>query len=585
MRARYLRNTQTTLHFPRLFWVKLLFVIGFIVIFSRLAYWQVLKHDELTQVAAEQYQSNQTLDSARGTIFDSQGRVMAGNEERYTLFAEPQNISQPVPQVVELLMPVLKETLQPTSQQATDEAWWRSSEAELKAHVTSQLANTGRRWVPLAHRLSRAQKERIEALELRGLGFDAHEYRSYPDASVSAHLLGFVGKDSQGRDQGYFGLEGFYNLELQGREGIKREQKTARGLPIAFGKSQEVTRQSGRNIYLTVDKVLQYQVEQELKAGVERYGAKAGEVVIMEPKTGAILAMASYPNYNPQRFLEYDPQLYRNPAVSDLYEPGSTFKVLTVAAALQDKKITPDTICPNCAGPRSISGFQIKTWNGVYNPNVSMRDALAKSDNVAMVFVQESLGKERFLEWLRQFGLGEKTGVDLQGEAQFEFREDAQWRTIDVATASFGQGIATTSLNLTRAVASIANGGLLLQPSVVQAVEEDGERIVVQPQVLRRVLSEETTKTVTEMMVYSAQQGDSKWTTSRDVNVAGKTGTAQISENGRYLEDKTIASFIGFAPAENPQFVMLVKLREPSTSPWGSETAAPLWYRIMRHIL
>jgi cell division protein FtsI/penicillin-binding protein 2 len=189
------------------------------------------------------------------------------------------------------------------------------------------------------------------------------------------------------------------------------------------------------------------------------------------------------------------------------------------------------------------------------------------------------------LEWLRTFGLAEKTGVDLQGEAQFEFRDDDEWRVIDAATASFGQGIATTSLNLTRAVGAIANGGVLMQPYAVQAVEEDGERITVQPQALRRVISEETAKTVTEMMVYSAQQGDSKWTTSRDVNVAGKTGTAQISENGKYLEEKTIASFIGFAPAENPKFVMLVKLREPKTSPWGSETAAPLWYRIMRLML
>jgi stage V sporulation protein D (sporulation-specific penicillin-binding protein) len=582
---RTLPRQETTPSSSRIVWIERLFFLAFLIVLSRLAYWQIWKHGELSQTASAQYESWRKIETKRGSILDANGGVFATNEERYTLFAEPPVVSEPPQTIAEKLIPILEKGFEPTALQASDEAWWIVKRDETRKQVVSDLSDRARRWVPLAHRLSREQKSAIEALKLRGLGFDAHSYRSYPDASLSAQLLGFVGKTDQGEDQGYFGLEGFYDLELQGREGRVEEQKTARGLPIAFSKEKKLNEQSGRDLILSIQKPLQYQVEQELLAGIERYGAQSGQVIVMEPKTGAILAMASYPNYNPQRFQDFDPKFYRNPIVSDLYEPGSTLKVLTVAAGIESGAITPETTCDNCAGPRTISGFPVRTWNEEYHPNITMKDALAKSDNTAMVFIEEKLGKEKWLEWLRAFGLNDKTGVDLQGEAKFEFRDDKEWRAIDTATSSFGQGIAVTSLNLVRGVASIANGGKLMQPSVVKAVRDGTEIIEVKPQVLAQVFSPETAKTVTEMMVYSAQAGDSKWTTSRDVNVAGKTGTAQISEGGKYLEDKTIASFVGFAPAEDPKFVMLVVLREPTTSPWGSETAAPLWYKIMRHIL
>lgn len=569
----------------RIVWLERLFLLFFVVVIIRLAYWQVWKHAELSQTASQQYESWRKIETKRGSILDSNGSFFATNEERYTLFAEPRIVELSGSEIADALTPILEKSLQPTPLQATDEAWLLREKEEIRAHIVESFSDRARRWVPLAHRISREQREAVVHLKIRGLGFDAHSYRAYPDASLSAQLLGFVGKTDQGEDQGYFGLEGFYDLELRGREGRVEEQRTARGLPIAFSKEKKLNEQSGRDLLLSIDKNLQYKVEQELLAGIERYGAKSGEVVIMHPQTGAIMAMASYPNYNPQQFQDFDPKLYRNPVVSDLYEPGSTIKVLTVAAGIESGVITPDTQCDSCSGPRVISGFPVRTWNEQYNANVTMRDALAKSDNTAMVFIQEKLGKEKWLEWLRTFGLNDKTGIDLQGEAKFVFRPDKEWSAIDVATSSFGQGIATTSLNVVRGVAAVANGGKLLQPSVVKAVRDGSEVIEVEPHVLRQVFSPETAQAVTEMMVYSAQQGDAKWTTNRDVNVAGKTGTAQISENGKYAADKTIASFVGFAPAEDPQFVMLVTLREPTTSPWGSETAAPLWYRIMPHIL
>lgn len=559
--------------------------ISFVVVLFRLAYWQIWKHDELVTSADQQYESWVTLRTQRGTVFDKNGSVLATNQELYTVFAEPYRFQLSASEVAEKLEPIIFSSLEMTEDEATDEAWLKDRHELLKSQLVTSLDQPERKWVPVWPRLTREQRSAIEALKISGLGFDPHMYRYYPDASVSAHLLGFVGKNDTGEDTGYFGVEGFYDLELRGREGLVQQERTALGLPITLANSRQLSAQAGKDIVLTIEKGLQHQVEQRLLRGIERYGAKSGEVVIMNPETGAIIAMASFPNYDPADFISFDPKSYRNPVVSDLYEPGSTMKVVTMALGVETGAITPQTTCDKCGGPRTISGFQIRTWNEEYNPNISMIDGLAKSDNTAMVFAQERIGKEAFLQGLRDFGFGETTGIDVQGEAKNDFREDSQWRTVDVATASFGQGIATTSINLVRAVSAIANGGRLVQPHVVKEVLEEDGVSVIEPYVQRRVISEETAKTVTEMMAYTANQGDAKWTNTENIQVAGKTGTAQIAENGKYLEDATLTSFIGFAPANNPKFVMLVKLREPTSSPWGSETAAPLWYEILPLLL
>jgi cell division protein FtsI/penicillin-binding protein 2 len=553
-----------------------IFVLAGVVLLARLAYWQIWKHEELSAVAHAQYERRQELVAERGSVLDRSGYVLVGNEEVYTLFAQPQVIAKTPAEIAVALAPLL------VDQTATDSAQQRT----LWQDMIQERLSGDRKWVALAHSLTREQKEAIEALQLHGLGFDTLLARTYPDASVAAHLLGFVGKDDQGTDQGYFGVEGYYDRELRGRPGKRELQRSVSGLPLlAAAEVRETSPTSGRTLRLTIDKALQQTIERELALGVERYGAESGEVIIMDTNTGAILAQAAVPSYDPRSFAEYDGQLYRNPAVSDLYEPGSTFKIFTVAAGVEAGVISPETTCPVCAGPREIKGFSIKTWNEVYNPNVTMRDALAKSDNTAMVYIQDLLTRQRTLEWWEKFGFDKKTNVDLQGEAQSPWREYSKWNDIDVATSTFGQGIAVTSVQMVRAASAIANGGKLVQPHVVDAVREGTEWQEFTLPEQERILSEETAKTVTQMMVNAAEQGDAKWTSSRLVSVAGKTGTAQIADSGKYLEDKTLASFIGFAPAENPQFVMLVRLRAPTTSPWGSETAAPLWYRLLPAVL
>jgi cell division protein FtsI (penicillin-binding protein 3)/stage V sporulation protein D (sporulation-specific penicillin-binding protein) len=253
-----------------------------------------------------------------------------------------------------------------------------------------------------------------------------------------------------------------------------------------------------------------------------------------------------------------------------------------MAAALEENSIALDDRCDICEGPLTIGKYTIKTWNDEYNPNSTPEEILANSDNIGMVWIQRKLGGDKFLEYIKRFGFGEPSGIDLQEEASPALR--TRWGDIDYATASFGQGIAVTSIQMLRAVASIASGGNLLTPHVVAEVLGD-RAIPIHPQVVRRVISESTAQRMTSLMTASAEHGDAKWTRLPDYTVAGKTGTAQIPLQGHYDEEKTIASFVGFAPAKNPKFVMLVKLREPTSSPWGSETAAPLWFTLARKLL
>ncbi|HNS64885.1 MAG TPA: penicillin-binding transpeptidase domain-containing protein, partial [Candidatus Woesebacteria bacterium] len=243
-----------------------------------------------------------------------------------------------------------------------------------------------------------------------------------------------------------------------------------------------------------------------------------------------------------------------------------------------------DTICDRCAGPRQFGEYQIKTWNEEYHPNISMSDALAKSDNIAMIFVAEKLGPQRLRNYFRDFGIGEPTDIELQDDTGTPFPNSL--RPVELATVSFGQGISTNSMQLVRAVSVIANQGILMKPKILSAMYDPitGNNISVEPKELRRVVSAQTAQQVTQMMIYSAQHGEAQWTYRPNHTVAGKTGTSQVAVKGGYDEEQTIASFVGFAPANNPAFVMLVKLTAPTSSIWAAETAAPLWYDIAEEL-
>jgi len=294
--------------------------------------------------------------------------------------------------------------------------------------------------------------------------------------------------------------------------------------------------------------------------------------------------MSSYPSYDPGSYWKFGDEFFKNPAVSDSFEPGSVFKILVMAAALDAKAVEPDTICDVCAGPVKVDKYTIETWNREYNPDSSMTDIIVHSDNVGMTFVGSKLGADALYDYLDKFGIGNLTGIDLQGEASPTLRKKGSWSIVDLATASFGQGVAITPIQMIKAGAIIANGGRVVSPHVVTKLEKDGWQEDVSGETGEKVLSDEAASQIKAMMVEAAKNGEAKWTYQRGFSVAGKTGTAQIPVEGHYDAEKTIASFIGFAPYDDPKFVMLVTLKEPKSSQWASETAAPLWYSIAKEL-
>lgn len=552
-----------------------------LAIVARLFYWQVMSGSHLEAAAREQYERSVTHSGKRGRLLSADGAVLVNNQQVYRVFVQPQELTESPDKVVAQVLDLLLEENR-DYQQASETAVRDAIKDEYRRELLVKLTKPDARWVNLKNQVSENARVKLDALKIHGMGFDPYLVRAYPEASMAAHVVGFVGKNERGDDVGYFGVEGALQKELEARHEQQTIFTDARGFQLATGADAALGATDGRDVTLTIRRDVQHILETKLQAALEKYGAQSGEVIVMEPSTGKILGMAALPKYDPARFSEADTALYKNPSLTDLYEPGSTFKVLTVAAGIEEGKITPETECPDCDGPRVFGKYTIRTWNDEYHPHITMTDALAKSDNTAMIFVSEQLGAQTFSEYLQRFGIGKPVGVELQEDTSTPFPE--KWGPVELATTSFGQGISTNSLQILKAISAIANNGVLMRPTVIQAVTNPSanETIVNQPREEGRVISAATAQTVSRMMVSAAEHGEAQWIASKTHDVAGKTGTSQIPdhEHGGYLEDKTVASFVGFAPADNPRFSMIVKLNAPTSSVWAAETAAPLWYAI-----
>ena len=542
--------------------ISFIFLLGFVAIISRLFYWQVVMRKDLSRQAAYQYKGSETTVAPRGSILAVDGTWLAAARTNWLLFADKPKLEN-LNLVANSLSPILEEE---------------------SMDIYKRINKEGAVWLPIKHKITNEQKEKIEKLGLSGIGFEAEESRFYPEGSSSAQLLGFVGKNESGEDIGYFGLEGYYDLSLRGKSGFKSQEKDLSGAPLISSGIKEISNVSGTNLITYIDKGIQAKAEEKLKLGIEKYGAKEGSVVIMDPKTGGIIAMASYPSYDPFKYGEYDGSLYKNPVISDVFEPGSIFKVVIMAAALDAGVVEPDTKCDICDGALKVDKYFIETWNKKYYPESTMTDVIVHSDNVGMSFVAQKMGYDLMYDYLEKFGIGSLTGIDLQGESSVQLRKKGTWNIVDLVTSSFGQGIATTPIQILRASSVVANKGVMVTPKVVKAIELDGWQQDVKNEEKVRVISKEASEKMTSIMVESARHGEAQWTNLKGFSVAGKTGTAQIPIEGHYDAEKTIASFVGFAPANNPKFIMLVTLKEPQSSQWASETAAPLWYSIARDL-
>ena len=549
--------------------VFIVFILLFAAITARLFYWQIVKGSELKNQASLQYKGTKILKAPRGNILAKDGTWLAVMRTNWLLFAELPKIDKNKNEIANLLAPIF------VTQEFEKNDDYNKAILEETDRIEANLDRKGVVWVPIKRKITDVQKEKVEELNIKGLGFEPEETRYYPEGSEAAHLLGFVGKNEEGQDVGYFGLEGYYDLVLTGKDGYLKREKDLTGVPILNSSLTEVNSVSGSDLTTYIDKRIQSTVEDKLKLALEKYGAKEGTVIVMDPKTGGILAMSSYPNYDPAKYSEFEQRLFKNPAISDTFEPGSVFKVIVMAAGIDSKAVERDTICDICNRPFQVDKYYIETWNNKYHPDSSMTDVIVNSDNVGMTFIANRMGADKMYDYLSKFGIGKQTGIDLQGEANISLRKKGSWNIVDLATSSFGQGVSTTPIQIIRGVSVIANGGYLVEPKVV-----DSGNVKKQ----ERIISKEAADDVTQMMVEAAKNGESKWTSLKGFSVAGKTGTAQIPIEGHYDAEKTIASFVGFAPANNPKFIMLVTLKEPQSSQWASETAAPLWYDIAKDL-
>lgn len=541
----------------------LFIVVCFFTVIARLFYWQVVQAEALSLLGQSQYDSFIKLEPKRGEIKTSDGFSLAANKISYQVFVNPKDIKEK-DKTSRLLASVL----------------------DIDVASVSAVFNLDRVWVPIRAGVDTEIKEALEKMNIPGVGFEEQTVRFYPEASIAAQLLGFVGKDDRGDSKGSYGLEGYYDRQLRGKAGVAVSIRDALGRPILSKMNDTAGAIDGRTLVLSIDRVIQFLAENYLRDGVEKYGAEGGMVGIIDPKTGNVLAMASVPSFDPRKYGEYTSDLYKNPFISNLYEPGSTFKALVMASAMDSKVVKPETKCPVCDGPLSISGYEIRTWDNKYYKDTTMVDVIKHSDNTGMVYVGSMLGTGRLLSYLHKFGIGETTGIDVQGEVAQALRPENKYYALDAATLTFGQGISVTPIELLSGFAAIANDGKRMEPHVVQKIETpDGKTISIEPKVVENPISQTTAKVITEILVNAVSNGEAKWAKPKGYRIAGKTGTAQIPIAGHYDANKTIASFIGFAPAENPRFAMLVIIDRPTTSIYGSETAAPVFFKIAQDIL
>jgi cell division protein FtsI/penicillin-binding protein 2 len=529
-----------------------------LLLLGQLTRWQVVEHHRFAALAEAEHQNEVVIPPRRGEIRDHKGHLLAADIIQYDISASPKIISDPY---------------------ATADRLYRL--LNMPRDEVLKLLTNDSAWVPLAKGTSQAVGETILDWDIVGLQVEPRAKRVYPEGDMGAHLLGFVNSNGNG----FYGVEGYYDNILRGKAGLQTGERSPFGEIIPLGASHYVPPVSGATLFLTIERGIQHMLERELKTAVQQYGAQGGSAVILNPKTGAILGMGSYPAYDPNNYNASDEYLFFDPVVSQQYEPGSVFKVVTMAAGLDAVAVGPlGTIYDG--GSIEVGGRVIYNWDRKAHETVDMTDVLAKSLNVGIAQVAVALGKDRFYTYLKRFGFGRLTEVDLssEGPGTMKTPKDADWHESDLGTNSFGQGIAVTPLQIATAVAAVANDGLLMKPYVVQKVVDSEREIEVKPIMVRRAVSEETAGTLTNMLVEAMERANSEALVA-GYKVAGKTGTAEIPVPGGYHPTLTLASFAGYLPADDPQVVILVIIDRPTTSRWGNTTAAPTFKRITEQLV
>ena len=433
-------------------------------------------------------------------------------------------------------------------------------------------------------------RDAVAADELPGIRLEPDRVRVYPNGRLGAHVLGFLGErvDRPGDIVGQAGVEAHYDDLLSGSPGLRTSDLDRLGREIPIGRHNLLPARHGSHLTLTLNRTIQHIVEEELEIAVERFSAASGSVIMLDPRTGAIVALANLPDYDPARVHEYQsfgPE-FANRALSHIYEPGSTFKLVTMAAGLDSKAVTP-TSTHDLPGTIRYFGEEFKNWDLQTYPEQNMTSVLRHSSNTGAIFVADKTGADRFYTYLDKFGFGELTGVDTSGEVPgiLRRRGDRAWFPADLAANSFGHGIGVTALQIAAAIGAIANGGTLMRPHIVRSVEHpDGRQGFVQPQEVQQVISPETSRQLIQMIESAEGAIVNNPALIPGYRTAGKTGTAEIPLGGRFQSDLSVASYVGFGPLEDPRLLTLVVINRPQKGFFGAYVASPTFQRIMTRV-
>jgi cell division protein FtsI (penicillin-binding protein 3) len=543
----------------RIYLVLAVFLIGFCAVIGKLFKVQVIEHDSLSEQAASQYQMQVSLPARRGVLRDRNGVILASNAFVVKFAFDPAEIKNK-PAVAAAFSTVF---------------------GKPKEYYQKFLADTTRHYIVVEKEVPQEIAAKLDGIKERGVMRETDERRHYAFGTKGSHILGFASKDGRG----LAGLELFDDKILRGTDGIATMQRDGKGFRRPDVDYAQTPPTNGDDLTLTIDEGLQAVTETALRSGVERAAAEAAIAIVLNPRTGEILSLANMPDYNSNDFFAASNEMLRNRAITDAFEPGSVMKVLTAAIALNDKAWKPEEKVDAQGGTWVVEGgAKIKDTHeyGV----LTFRQALEKSSNVCFAKISDRLDRRRFYKYMRDFGMSVLTGVDLPGEIKGSLHKPDKWSVNSKRYVAFGYEMTATPIQLAMAYATIANGGVMMKPYIVaKRTNVKGEVTEIHPQEIRRVVSEETAKTLTGIMCGVVDSGTGTSTKIKGIRIAGKTGTAQQYVGGHYSKEHYTSSFIGFFPAENPEYEILVIMRSPKNGYYGGAVSAPVFKEIAMSIL
>jgi len=606
----------------RFSYIYVLVAVLFFSLLLRLGYLQIFQYGKYSALAESQRTRTDDLLPRRGKILfsdkDGNSSVVSATREAESAFLEPRAVKD-VDYMVDKLSDILwrfkqRETerreklLDDTGQYSLEEIEERKKEKStvspedlknkeeqainnLKNDLQRKLADPKDPYEPMISSYEKFDEQTIKELKdanLKGVRFEKYYERYYPEQTLAAQVLGYVRQQDDGIIKGEYGIEAGMDDVLQGRAGFLEAERDVVGRLISVSDVNTRPAEDGADVVLTIDPVVQTFAEDVAKQGRDRFGADKASIIVMDPYNGEIKAMANYPTYNPNKFSDIrDMAILRNNTVLDLFEPGSIFKPIVMGIAMDLGLVNPNTTMED-NGPLKLGKYIINTFDGKHLGTITMTRILEQSNNVGMVWVAQKIGADKLFEGLRHFGIGDKTGLPLNGEASKALPLPDTWSAVRLATLGFGQGVVVTPLQILASDVATINGGKLLAPHIVKEIRyPDGRTDKTQTNVVRQVISPDTANKLQAMLTSVVENGVAGSAKIKGYYVGGKTGTAQVADpkTGKYSSDKKIISFFGFAPADKPQFVVLITLDNPEGLSFASGTAAPMFRDLATKLL